>query len=181
MTASLCSWRRWSGWMACLALFGVLAGCGAPATSGEGAATGEGQGSSASTEETSAVVRQAPTAEGFAAEGDTIKIGLVASQNGNLRPWGQDSVYGATLAVEEINAAGGINGKRVELKIEDSASTDTGGKTAAEKLMGEQVVGLIGEVSSAITVQLADVAFENGVPLVAIGATNPIVTAKYSN
>ena len=54
------------------------------------------------------------TVTGPSVTGDVIKIGLVASQNGPLRPWGIDSLNGAQLAVDEINASGGINGKRVQ-------------------------------------------------------------------
>ena len=83
---------------------------------------------------------------GPAVEGDTIKIGLVASLNGDLRPWGIDSERGAKLAVKQINENGGINGKQVQLIVEDSASTPEGGKSAAEKLISNGVVGLVGEV-----------------------------------
>src|SRR5688500_13740868 len=62
-----------------------------------------------------------------------VHIGLVASQNGELRPWGVDSVNGALLAVKEFNDAGGVNGKKVQLLIGDSASKAEQGKTAAEK------------------------------------------------
>lgn len=106
-----------------------------------------------------------------APSGDTIKIGLVASRNGDLRPWGEDSVNGATLAVEEINKAGGINGKQIELLVEDSASKPEEGKAAAEKLASQGVVALVGEVASGITAQMKIVALEKGLPLVAVGAT----------
>jgi branched-chain amino acid transport system substrate-binding protein len=125
--------------------------------------------------------RTAPTSEGFKAEGDEIKIGLVASQNGDLRPWGQDSVFGAQLAVDEANKAGGINGKKITLLIQDSNSDPVQGKSAAEKLASDKVLGLLGEVASGITKQMVDVAFENGIPLVAIGATRTDLTAEYSN
>ncbi len=111
-----------------------------------------------------------------AATGDTINIGLVCSQNGDLRPWGQDSLNGATLAIEEFNAKNLLGGKKVVLSVEDSNSKPEEGKSAAEKLASNGVLCLIGEVASGITIQMKDVALENGIPLVAVGATKPEIT-----
>ena len=108
--------------------------------------------------------------------GDTIKIGLIASLNGDLRPWGVDCYEGAKLAVDEVNAAGGIGGMQVELVRQDSNSKPEEGKTAAEKLASDGVLGIIGEVSSGITLQIKEVSVPKGIPLVAVGATNPRVT-----
>jgi len=117
---------------------------------------------------------------GATATGDVIKIGLVASQGGDLRPWGQDCIAGARLAEAEINAAGGIGGKKIQLIVEDSNSKPEEGKSAAEKLASEGVIGLVGEVASGITLQMKTVAMDRGLPLIAVGATNPDVT-KDSN
>lgn len=111
------------------------------------------------------------TGTGGNASGDTVKIGLVASQNGELKPWGEDSVKGARLAVKEFNASGGLNGKQIELLIGDSQSKPEQGKSAAEKLMSDGVIALVGEVASGITAQIAEAAEEKGVPVVSIGAT----------
>lgn len=131
----------------------------------------------ATTEETDGKSSSAGKAgSGTAASGDTIKIGIVASENGELRPWGIDSVRGAQLAVKEFNEAGGLNGKMVELIVGDSSSKAEQGKSAAEKLIGDGVIGLLGEVASGITQQIAISANEAGIPLVAIGATRPDIT-----
>lgn len=105
-----------------------------------------------------------------------IQVGLVASQNGDLRPWGVDSVNGALLAVKEFNDAGGLNGKKVQLLIGDSASKPEQGKTAAEKLMSDGVIGLVGEVASGITAQIALAAKDKSIPVVAVGATRNDIT-----
>jgi branched-chain amino acid transport system substrate-binding protein len=102
---------------------------------------------------------------------DKIKIGLVASINGDLKPWGMDSQSGALLAVDEINAAGGIGGKQVQLLVEDSGSKPDQGKTAAERLIEKGAVALVGEVASGITIQIANAASVKKVPVVAVGAT----------
>lgn len=156
-----------------LALTGLLFGC-KPADPKPTDGT-EPTNTSTSTGET-AGGRPESKGDGVTVSGDTIKIGLVASQNGDLRPWGIDSIEGARLAIDEVNAAGGINGKKVQLLVGDSASTPEGGKTAAEKLLADGCIGLIGEVASGITIQMANVAFEKGVPVVAIGATKTTLT-----
>ncbi|MCH7905115.1 MAG: ABC transporter substrate-binding protein [Armatimonadetes bacterium] len=125
--------------------------------------------------------RPAVTVTGPSVTGDVIKIGLVASQNGPLRPWGIDSVNGAQLAVDEINASGGINGKQVQLLIGDSASKPEDGKTAAELLISQGIVGLLGEVASGITQPMAQLAYERGLPIVAVGATKTTITEIGAN
>ncbi|HMS54718.1 MAG TPA: ABC transporter substrate-binding protein [Fimbriimonadaceae bacterium] len=108
---------------------------------------------------------------GSTPSGDTIKVGLVASINGALKPWGVDSQSGAQLAADEINAAGGVNGKKIELIVEDSNSTPEQGKTAAERLIAKGCVAVVGEVASGITAQIANAAAEKKIPVVAVGAT----------
>ena len=105
-----------------------------------------------------------------------IKIGIVASQNGPLRPWGLDAINGAKLAVDEVNASGGINGRKIELLIVDSASRPESGKSAAERLVAEGVDGMLGEVASGITQPMAMISSEHGIPHVVIGATKGGIT-----
>jgi branched-chain amino acid transport system substrate-binding protein len=109
---------------------------------------------------------------------ETIKIGIVASLNGENRPWGIDSLAGAKIAVDEVNAAGGIGGKKVELLEGDSNSKPEQGKSAAEKLIADGALVLLGEVASGITMQMGQAAFEKGVPVIAIGATRTDLTEK---
>ena len=55
---------------------------------------------------------------------DTINVGVIADQTGALSPLGGAQANTATLVVDEINASGGLLGRRIELLIEDSASDD---------------------------------------------------------
>ncbi len=105
-----------------------------------------------------------------------VKIGLVASQNGELIPWGTDCINGAQLAIDEANAAGGIDGYKIQLVIEDSASKPEQGKTATEKLVQAGVVGVLGEVSSGITQPMSQVTSEQNLPHIAVGATKTTIT-----
>jgi len=110
------------------------------------------------------------------ASGDTIKIGFVGSLTGDEKPWGEDSRDGAKLAVEEFNKAGGLGGKKVEMIEGDSASKAEAAKTAAEKVLSQGVIAVVGEVASGNTIQIANSAFPKGVPVIAIGATRTDLT-----
>lgn len=156
---------------------GIIVGCG-----DGGAASSNGAGSTTASTPTdgkgagdTGAKRPAPTAEGFKA-GDTIKIAVVTSISGDNKPWGTDQLEGCQLAVDEINAAGGIQGKKVEIVQGDTASKPDQAKLAAEQVLGKEVVGIVGEVSSGNTIQIAKSAFEKGVPVVAVGATRTDLT-----
>lgn len=158
-------------------VMGAALGCNSQSTAPDG-----GSASKPTTEASSGGgARPAVTAEPVKVEGDTIKIGLVASQTGDQKDWGDDSVEGAKLYVDEVNAAGGINGKKIELIIGDSGSKAEQAKTATEKLLSENVVGIIGEVSSGNTIQIAKAAFPKAVGVVGIGATRTDLTNEGQN
>jgi branched-chain amino acid transport system substrate-binding protein len=159
------------------AAFFALSGCNGGGTT-EPTPGGGGAGGGTTT---TGARRPDPTAEGNTAQGNTVIIGLVASQNGELRPWGDDCVKGARLALDEFNAAGGLDGYTVELRVEDSASRPEVGKSATEKLIANGALAIVGEIASGITAQMAQSAFEQGVPLVAVGATRIDITDIGSN
>lgn len=84
-----------------------------------------------------------------------IKIGILAEQTGFFAFGGQDSVMAATLYVDQLNAKGGINGRRVELVVQDTASDPERGVVAARKLIEQDKVVAIaglGLVSVALAV-----------------------------
>ena len=111
----------------------------------------------------------------FAAE--PIKIGFFMSITGRDASFGEASLRGARLAVKELNASGGVLGRPVELVVEDDRSIAGESATAAKKLIArDHVIALIGECSSARTLEAASVAQVAGVPLVTPAATNPKVT-----
>lgn len=152
----------------------ALGGC----TKGGDETTVEATGTTGEVGGGTAAVRPMPPGEGVTATGDTIKIGLVASMTGDNKPWGEDSYEGAKMAVAEFNAAGGLNGKKVELLMQDSASKPDQAKLAAEKLLSDGVIAIDGEVSSGNTIQIAKSAFPKAVPVVAIGATRTDLTKE---
>ena len=168
--------------LAALALCVVLAGCNGGSDKPADGSTPSAEGTTPKTSGTTAgAKRPTPTAPAVKIEGDTIKVGLVASLSGENKPWGDDSKAGFLMAVKEVNDKGGIDGKKIEPLVQDDASASDGAKTAAEKLLSQNVVELIGEVSSTLTIQMSKSAFEKNVPVVDIGGTNPTVTDVGSN
>ena len=108
---------------------------------------------------------------------EPVKVGFFMSITGRDASFGEASLRGARLAVDEINAAGGVLGRPLELVVEDNRSQAGESATAAKKLIArDRVVALIGECSSARTLEAAPVAQAAGVPLVTPASTNPKVT-----
>jgi branched-chain amino acid transport system substrate-binding protein len=107
---------------------------------------------------------------------DTIKIGLTASLTGPAAEEGRYKVQGAQLAAEEINKAGGILGKRVELVVEDDQTTNPGIVTAFSKLAGDKdIVAFIGSVRSTQNMAMSPEVMKLGKPLM-MGGTDPALT-----
>jgi branched-chain amino acid transport system substrate-binding protein len=159
---------------------GALVGCGDGAASGSNTPGGTSAPAGGSEAPTTGA-RKTPSAEGFKVEGDTIKIAVVTSISGDNKPWGTDQLDGCKLAVDEFNKAGGLNGKKVEIVEGDTASKPDQAKLAAEKVLGQGVVAIVGEVSSGNTIQIAKSAFDKGVPVVAVGATKTDLTDEGSH
>lgn len=108
---------------------------------------------------------------------DTIKIGEYASLTGKDATFGQSSHKGVVMAFEELNAAGGVLGKKLELFSEDNQSKAGESATVAKKLIGrEKVVALLGEVASTRSLEVAPIAQNARIPMIAPAATNPAVT-----
>jgi branched-chain amino acid transport system substrate-binding protein len=106
-----------------------------------------------------------------------VRIGFFMSLSGRDASFGEASIGGARLAVDAINARGGVLGRPIELRVEDNRSLAGESATAAKKLISrDRVVALIGECSSARTLEAASVAQAAGIPLVSPASTSPRVT-----
>ena len=112
------------------------------------------------------------------AESDTIKIGVFGDLTGQTASFGQSTKNGVQLALEEINAAGGVNGKKIEAIYEDDQGRPEQAKTTASKLVNQDKVhALIGEATSSNSLAAAPVAQDAHIPMVSHGSTNEQVTA----
>ena len=89
---------------------------------------------------------------------DVIRIGHLTPRTGFLGPLGEYGVMAIELAVEEINAAGGMMGRKVELLKEDSVNPQTASTKAERMIERDQVACIIGEISSASCLTIAQVA-----------------------
>jgi branched-chain amino acid transport system substrate-binding protein len=110
------------------------------------------------------------------ATGDVL-VGMYGSLTGDGASFGQSSVEGAQLAVEEINAAGGVLGRKIRLLVEDDQSRPEEASSAVTKLITQdKVVAVLGEVASRRTLAAAPVAQKYQIPLITPASTNERVT-----
>jgi branched-chain amino acid transport system substrate-binding protein len=115
--------------------------------------------------------------DGAAVVDDTIKIGEFASLTGKEAAFGQSSHKGTQLAIDELIAAGGLLGKKIELISEDNRSTPGESATIAKKLITrDKVVAILGEVASGRSLEAAPIAQASKVPMISPSSTNPKVT-----
>ena len=115
------------------------------------------------------------SAQSFAAE--TIKIGQIASLTGDFTDYGQMEVNGAKLAIDEINANGGILGKKAELAVYDSKGSSSETINAVRLLtLKEHVSVIIGPGTSNLCIAAAPIVAKMKTPLVSLLATNTGVT-----
>lgn len=113
------------------------------------------------------------------APSDTIKIGEVGSMTGNQATFGTSTHEGITLAIDEINAAGGVKGKKLELVSLDDQGKPEEAATAVTKLITQdKVTAILGEVASSISLAMAPIAQGNKVPMITPSSTNPKVTEQ---
>ena len=105
---------------------------------------------------------------------DTIKIGSLMSLTGALAPFGPPIDYGAKLAAAQINGAGGIFGRMVEIVTRDSGTTPAVGRDAATKLIEiDKVPAIVGALSSGVTVASSSVSIASGVVQISPASTSP--------
>ncbi len=108
---------------------------------------------------------------------ETIKIGEFASMTGEHAGFGQQSHKGTQLAIDEINAAGGVLGRKLELIMEDDQSQAGQAATVVQKLIAQnKVVALLGEVASSKSLEGAPIAQRNKIPMISPASTNAKVT-----
>ncbi|MFI5316540.1 MAG: ABC transporter substrate-binding protein [Myxococcota bacterium] len=114
---------------------------------------------------------------GGGSDGDAIVVGHVASMTGDTATFGRSADQGMRMAIEELNAAGGVLGKKLQLVTEDDRSVTEEARTAAQKLLQrDHVVALLGEVASSRSLAAAPEAQRAKVPMISPGSTNPKVT-----
>jgi ABC-type branched-subunit amino acid transport system substrate-binding protein len=109
---------------------------------------------------------------------DGLKLGALMPMTGALQPYGETSLNGVRLAVDEMNAAGGVLGGKVELVVGDTQTAPQSGVDAAKKMVSvSKVSGLVGALSSGVSIPVAkSVSSVNGVPQISGASTSPVIT-----
>lgn len=106
-----------------------------------------------------------------------IVLGHYASMTGSEATFGQSTNNGIQLAIDEINQAGGVNGKKVRvITYDDKGDAREAGTAVTRLVTRDKVVAVLGEVASGLSLVGAPVCQENGVPMVSPSSTNPTVT-----
>ena len=115
-------------------------------------------------------------------DADTIVIGGLAPLTGNVSQYGIATNNGILLAVEEINAKGGILGKQITFIPEDEQGDPTEAINAYNKLVqNDNIIALVGDVTTKPTIAVAQRASRDGIPMITPTATGADVTAAGEN
>src|SRR5436305_8062686 len=113
------------------------------------------------------------------AGGGDILVGEYSSLTGLQGTFGTSTHNGIIMAADEVNAAGGINGRKVKILTEDDQSKPEEAATAVSKLISQNsVVAVLGEVASSASLAAAPICQSNKVPMITPSSTNPEVTKK---
>jgi len=110
---------------------------------------------------------------------DKVRIGVFMSLTGSTANFGISSTNGIKLAAEEVNAKGGINGKQIDILVQDDRSDASEAATIVTKFVTQdQVHAILGEVASSRSIAAAPIAQNAKIPMLTPSSTNPEVTKK---
>ncbi len=116
-----------------------------------------------------------------AAAQDTLKLGLVAAMSGQSAKSGEAIVRGLSIAIDEINAKGGVLGKKVELLVRDDESNPAKGVIAARELVQrEKVVAFFGGLDTPVSMAIVPFANQSKVPFIGVWAAGTPITRNGS-
>lgn len=106
-----------------------------------------------------------------------ILVGEFGSLTGAEATFGQSTHNGILLAVKEFNAAGGLNGRQIEIKVyDDQGKTQEAGTAVTRLITDDHAVAILGEVASSLSIAGGRVAQQYGVPMISPSSTNVAVT-----
>jgi branched-chain amino acid transport system substrate-binding protein len=121
----------------------------------------------------------AQTAPAVPVDANTILIGEIGSLTGSEATFGISARNGIELALNEANAAGGVKGKKLAVRVYDSQGRPEEGAQAATRLITQdKVVAILGEAASSVSMAMAEKAQAAKVPMITPTSTSPEVTKK---
>ena len=107
-----------------------------------------------------------------------IKLGVAGPITGGSAAFGAQLKNGTEQAVEDINAAGGILGQKIQIFVGDDRADPKEGVSVANKFVGDGVKFVVGHFNSGVTIPSSEVLQENGILAITPAATNPKVTER---
>lgn len=108
---------------------------------------------------------------------DVIKVGEFASLTGGNASFGISSHQGTQMAIDELNAQGGVLGKKLQLITEDDQSKAGEPALVVQKMIGrDNVIAVLGEVASSKSLEAAPICQDTKTPMISPASTNPKVT-----
>ncbi len=110
--------------------------------------------------------------------GDTVKIALAGPTTGPLSQYGDMMMIGQEKAIEDINAKGGINGKKLEAVIYDDVCEPKQAVTVANKIINDGVRFVLGHLCSGAAIPAAKLYDEEGILMISPAATSPELSQK---
>lgn len=125
---------------------------------------------------TAACVLLALSAPALGVAEDTIKFGVAGPHSGDLASYGLPSVNAAKLVIDKVNANGGINGKKVEMLVEDDVCKPEISTNTATKLVSDKVDVVLGHICSGATIAAMPIYKDSGVLVMSPSATSDELT-----
>ena len=114
-------------------------------------------------------------------QNEKIRLGHLTPMTGFLGALGEYAAMGMKMAVEEVNAAGGVMGRQLEVLSEDSVNPSVASSKAQRMIERDNVVALMGEISSASALTISQVAARNKKLFMSIGARSDELRGKNCN
>jgi branched-chain amino acid transport system substrate-binding protein len=109
---------------------------------------------------------------------EDITIAVVGPMTGPVASIGEQMKRGAEAAAAAINEAGGVDGRKIKLEIQDDACDPKQAVTVANRVVGEQVKFVDGHACSGSSIPAADVYSDNGILMMSPASSNPVLTEK---
>ncbi len=113
-----------------------------------------------------------------AAQAETLKIALAGPATGPVAQYGDMQKIGVMAAIEDINAAGGINGMQLEGVIYDDACDPKQAVAVANKIVNDGISHVVGHLCSSSTEPASDIYEEEGILMITAASTSPSITEK---
>ncbi|NLT35103.1 MAG: ABC transporter substrate-binding protein [Gaiellales bacterium] len=160
---------------ACLVVVVLFSGCG-------GTTTGSSEASAGTDATTAPAGTAAADSQGGQLTGDPIVIGAVVSTTGPNAPLGEPERMALELFEKQINAAGGVLGRPLDVVVLDDQSNAKEAVTATQRLLQqEKAVAVIGASGSASTLAMKAITAQAGIPQIAMAASNNITSEPPSD